>query len=135
MWLREALLANGVAAAGNTTLRSQPLPARALRSFQALARAGASGSRPAAPPAGQLHAIVTGQPLFAGDTRLPGMLYGRVLRAPVSAELDSRPSAMDEATARADPACIAVVRSPLLVQMNSLGVGIVARSPAALERI
>ncbi|MDP4078881.1 xanthine dehydrogenase family protein molybdopterin-binding subunit [Acidovorax sp. A1169] len=133
--LREALLANGVAAAGNTTLRSQPLPARALRSFQALARADASGSRPAAPPAGQLHAIVTGQPLFAGDTRLPGMLYGRVLRAPVSAELDSRPSAMDEATARADPACIAVVRSPLLVQMNSLGVGIVARSPAALERI
>lgn len=130
--LREALLAGG-AAAGGTTLHAQPLPPSALRSFQALAKAGAP-ARPAA-PAGQLHAIVTGQPLFAGDTRLPGMLYGRVLRAPVSAELDARPGAMDEAAARADPACIAVVRSPLLLQMNSLGVGIVARSPAALDRI
>lgn len=133
--LREALLASGAAAAGSTTLPAEPLPASALRSFQALAQGDASASRPASAPAGQLHAIVTGQPLFAGDTRLPGMLYGRVLRAPVSAELDSRPGAMDEAAARADPACIAVVRSPLLVQMNSLGVGIVARSPAALDRI
>lgn len=129
--LREALASGVATAAGNSTLPAQPLPASALRSFQALA------ARPmeqqAAP--GQLHAIVTGQPLFAGDTRLPGMLYGRVLRAPVSAELDARPGAMDEAAARADPACIAVVRSPLLLQMNSLGVGIVARSPAALDRI
>lgn len=124
--LREAL-ARGVAP--GSALQAQPLPASALRSFQALE----SGPLAAAP--GQLHAIVTGQALFAGDTRLPGMLYGRVLRAPASAELDSRPGAMDEAAARADPACIAVVRSPLLQQMNSLGVGIVARSPAALDRI
>lgn len=128
--LREAL-ANGAAA--GSTLRSQPLPASALRSFRALA--GVEAPARSAASAGQLHAIITGQPLFAGDTRLPGMLYGRVLRAPVSAELDSRPGAMDEAAARADPACVAVVRSPLLVQMNSLGVGIVARSPAALDRI
>ncbi len=135
--LRTALAS--AVAAGSPTLHAQPLPASALRSFQALARTDAS-ARPSTaaappPPAGQLHAIVTGQPLFAGDTRLPGMLYGRVLRAPVSAELDSRPGAMDEAAARADPACVAVVRSPLLVQMNSLGVGIVARSPAALDHI
>ncbi len=128
--LREAL-ARGAAAG---TLPAQPLPASALRSFQALAgvRTGTPGS---APPAGHLHAIVTGQALFAGDTRLPGMLYGRVLRAPVSAELESRPGTMDEGAARADPACMAVVRSPLLQQMGSLGVGIVARSPAALDRI
>lgn len=128
--LREAL-ARGAAAG---TLPAQPLPASALRSFQALAgaRTGTPGS---APPAGYLHAIVTGQPLFAGDTRLPGMLYGRVLRAPVSAELESRPGTMNEGAARADPACVTVVRSPLLQQMGSLGVGIVARSPAALDRI
>jgi isoquinoline 1-oxidoreductase beta subunit len=135
--LREAL-ASGVAQAGSsTTVQAQPLPASALRSFQALASAPpvAPESGPVAPAPGQLHAIVTGQPLFAGDTRLRGMLYGRVLRAPASAELDSHPGAMDEAAARADPACVAVVRSPLLRQMNSLGVGIVARSPAALDRI
>lgn len=126
--LREAL-ASGTGT-GGASLQAQPLPASALRSFEALASA-----RPAAPAPGQLQAIVTGQALFAGDTRLPGMLYGRVLRAPASAELDSHPGAMDEAAARADPACVAVVHSPLLQQMNSLGVGIVARSPAALDRI
>lgn len=131
--LREAL-ASGT---GGASLQAQPLPAIALRGFQALASAPpvVPGSGPVAPAPGQLQAIVTGQPLFAGDTRLPGLLYGRVLRAPVSAELDSRPGAMDEAAARADLACVAVVRSPLLLQMNSLGVGIVARSPAALDRI
>ncbi|MDC6168126.1 molybdopterin-dependent oxidoreductase [Paucibacter sp. XJ19-41] len=36
--------------------------------------------------------IVSGAPLFAADVRLPGLLYGRVLRAPVSPELASRAS-------------------------------------------
>ena len=31
--------------------------------------------------------IVTGQPLYASDIRLPGMVYGRVLRAPVPPEI------------------------------------------------
>ncbi|WP_255593645.1 xanthine dehydrogenase family protein molybdopterin-binding subunit [Acidovorax sp. sic0104] len=126
--LREAL-AHGQASG---TLAARDIPASALRSLQP--RTG-----PPQPPApGQLQAIVTGQPLFASDTRLPGppgMLYGRVLRAPVSAELPSRPAAFDEAAARADPACVMVVQSALLQQMNSLGLGIVARTPAALDRI
>jgi isoquinoline 1-oxidoreductase beta subunit len=119
--LREALVQ------GQTTgtLAARDIPPSALRSLQP--RAGAAP--------GQLRAIVTGQPLFAGDTRLPGLLYGRVLRAPVSAELASRPRAWDEAAARADPACVAVVQHPRLAQMGSLGLGILARTPAALERI
>ncbi|BEP96576.1 molybdopterin-dependent oxidoreductase [Acidovorax sp. A79] len=125
--LREAL------AQGRTTgtLGARDIPASALRSLQP--RAGARP--PAAPAPGQLHAIVTGQPLFAGDTRLPGLLYGRVLRAPVSAELTSHPRSFDEAAARADPACVAVLQSPRLRQMGSRGLGIVARTPAALDRI
>lgn len=125
--LREAL------AQGQTTgtLAARDIPASALRSLQP--RAGGAQEAAAAP--GQLRAIVTGQPLFAGDTRLPGLLYGRVLRAPVSAEIASRPQAWDEAAARADPACVAVVQHPRLLQVGSLGLGIVARRPSALDRI
>jgi len=125
--LREAL------AQGQTTgtLAARDIAPSALRSLQP--RTGATKEAAVAP--GQLHAIVTGQPLFAGDTRLPGLLYGRVLRAPVSAELDSRPLSFDETAARADPACVAVVHNPRLQQMGSLGLGIVARTPSALDRI
>ena len=125
--LREAL------AQGHTTgtLAPRDIPASALRSLQA--RTGAAKEAAAAP--GQLHALVTGRPLFAGDTRLPGLLYGRVLRAPMSAEITSRPQAWDETAARADPACVAVVQHPRLAQMGSLGLGIVARTPSALDRI
>lgn len=125
--LREAL------AQGQTTgtLAARDIPANALRSLQP--RTGATKETAVAP--GQLHALVTGQPLFAGDTRLPGLLYGRVLRAPVSTEITSRPQAWDAATARADPACVAVVQHPRLLQVGSLGLGIVARTPSALDRI
>lgn len=125
--LREAL------AQGQTTgtLAPRDIPASALRSLQA--RTGAAKEAAAAP--GQLHALVTGRPLFAGDTRLPGLLYGRVLRAPMSAEITSRPQAWDETAARTDPACVAVVQHPRLAQMGSLGLGIVARTPSALDRI
>ena len=125
--LREAL------AEGRTTgtLAPRDIPASALRSLQA--RTGAAKEAAAAP--GQLHALVTGRPLFAGDTRLPGLLYGRVLRAPMSAEITSRPQAWDETAARADPACVAVVQHPRLARMGSLGLGIVARTPSALDRI
>ena len=125
--LREAL------AQGQTTgtLAARDIAPSALRSLQP--RTGVTKEAAAAP--GQLHALVTGQPLFAGDTRLPGLLYGRVLRAPVSAEITSRPKAWDETAARADPACMAVVQHPRLAQMGSLGLGIVARTPSALDRI
>ena len=125
--LREAL------AQGQTsgTLAARDIAPGALRSLQP--RTGAAKEAAAAP--GQLHALITGQPLFAGDTRLPGLLYGRVLRAPVSAEITSRPQAWDDTAARADPACVAVVQHPRLAQMGSLGLGIVARTPSALDRI
>ncbi|MDH4447702.1 MAG: molybdopterin-dependent oxidoreductase, partial [Acidovorax sp.] len=125
--LREAL------AQGQTsgTLAARDIAPSALRSLQP--RTGVAKETAVAP--GQLHALVTGQPLFAGDTRLPGLLHGRVLRAPVSAEITSRPQAWNEAAARADPACVAVVQDPRLAQMGSLGLGIVARTPSALDRI
>lgn len=125
--LREAL------AQGQTTgtLAARDIAPSALRSLQP--RTGVAKETAVAP--GQLHALVTGQPLFAGDTRLPGLLYGRVLRAPVSAEINSRPKAWDETAARADPACVAMVQHPRLAQMGSLGLGIVARTPSALDRI
>ncbi|MFM2398425.1 MAG: Nicotinate dehydrogenase subunit [Pseudomonadota bacterium] len=79
--------------------------------------------------------IVTGQALYAADVRRPGMLYGRVLRAAASPELVSKVSSMNEAAARAVPGFIALVRDDLLKQMNAQGIGIVARTPGALERI
>ncbi|MFN7155887.1 MAG: molybdopterin cofactor-binding domain-containing protein [Acidovorax sp.] len=125
--LREAL------AQGQTTgtLAARDIPPSALRSLQP--RKGAAKEAAVAP--GQLHALVTGQPLFAGDTRLPGLLYGRVLRAPVSAERASQPQVWNATAARADPACVAVVQHPRLLQMDSMGLGIVARTPSALDRI
>lgn len=80
-------------------------------------------------------AIVRGQPLFAADVRRPGQVYGRILRAPASPELLSRPTAMNMAAAQAVPGFIAVVQDDLLLQGASLGVGIVARTPGALDRI
>ncbi|HUG24557.1 xanthine dehydrogenase family protein molybdopterin-binding subunit [Piscinibacter sp.] len=79
--------------------------------------------------------IVTGAPLFASDVRLPGLLYGRVLRAEVSPELLSEPIAFDEVAARAVPGFVAIVHDELLRHAGSTGVGIVARTPGALDRI
>ena len=80
-------------------------------------------------------AIVRGQPLFAADVRRPNQVYGRVLRAATSPELHSRPMAMNEAAARAVPGFVALVKDDLLLYGASLGVGIVARTPGALDRI
>ncbi|PKO68837.1 MAG: Isoquinoline 1-oxidoreductase [Betaproteobacteria bacterium HGW-Betaproteobacteria-16] len=86
-------------------------------------------------PMEQATAIVRGEPLYVADVRRPGMLFGRVLRAPVSPELRSRPGDMNEAAARALPGFVALVRDPLLTMSNSEGVGIVARTPGALDRV
>lgn len=86
-------------------------------------------------PMEQAAAIVRGDPLYVADVRRPGMLFGRVLRAPVSPELRSRPGAMNEAAARALPGFVALVRDPLLSMSNSEGVGIVTRTPGALDRV
>lgn len=79
--------------------------------------------------------IVTGQPLYASDIRLPGMVYGRVLRAPVPPEIPSRLVSFDEAAARQVSGFLEMVRHPLLQMASSEGLGIVARTPGALDRI
>jgi isoquinoline 1-oxidoreductase subunit beta len=86
-------------------------------------------------PVEQGRAIVMGEPLFAADIQRPGLVHGRVLRAPVSPELRSRPGALDEPAARAVPGFVAVVRDARLLLGESVGIGIVARTPGALDRI
>jgi isoquinoline 1-oxidoreductase beta subunit len=88
-----------------------------------------------AAPLEQGEAIVQGQPLYVADVRRPGQLFGRVLRAPASPELPSTLAAMNEAAARAVPGFVAIVRDELLGLGHSEGVGIVARTPGALDRI
>lgn len=79
--------------------------------------------------------MVTGKSLYASDVRLPGMVYGRVLRAPAPPEIVSSLITMDEAAARQVKGFVALVRSPLLQMASSEGVGIVAQTPGALDRI
>jgi isoquinoline 1-oxidoreductase subunit beta len=122
--LREAL------ARGDTEgwRNADPLPANALRAFR-------RDTARAVPPLVHGRAIVTGAPLYAADVRPPGVLYGRVLRAPTSPELPSRAAAWNEAAARAVPGFVALVRDARLRQASADGLGIVARTPGALERI
>ena len=79
--LRDAL------AAGHTAgrIEAQPRPVAELRAFSAQGRYVGR-----AVPIAQGAALLRGEPLFAIDVRRSGMLYGRVLRAPVSPELVSR---------------------------------------------
>jgi isoquinoline 1-oxidoreductase beta subunit len=124
--LRDALLA------GQETgeLAAVAIPREQLRS---LSGHGPNVGRSPILEQGQL--IVTGQPVFASDVRIDGMLYGRVLRAPVSPELPSRLQGLDEAAARQVPGFVALVRSDLLRMNASEGIGILARTPGALDRI
>jgi isoquinoline 1-oxidoreductase beta subunit len=67
---------------------------------------------------------VSGRAKYGIDTRLPGMLYATVLRAPVNGE---GPESIDDAEAKKVPGVKEIVRMPY-------GVGIVAESyPAALK--
>ena len=70
------------------------------------------------PPLTQGLEIVTGQPLFASDIRLPGMVFGRVLRAPVPPEVQSQVIELNELAAKKISGFIAIVRNKLL-QMSS----------------
>jgi isoquinoline 1-oxidoreductase beta subunit len=111
-------------------LEAEPRPFGTLRAF--------SRGQPRAAreqPIEQGLAIVRGEPLYVADVRRPRMRFGRVLRAPVSPELASRVEALDEAAARAVPGFVALVRDPLLVQGRAEGVGIVAATPGALDRV
>lgn len=117
---------------GQTTgqLEALDIPLEALRAFSAQARwVGRS------PQLEQGLEIVTGQPLFASDVRIEGMVYGRVLRAAVPPEIASRLAEIDEPAARAVPGFVALVRHQALQMASSEGLGIVARTPGALDRI
>lgn len=83
----------------------------------------------------QVREMVTGQPLYASDIRLPGMVYGRVLRAPVPTEILSKLVSADEAAARKVPGFVTLIRSKLFQMASSEGLGIVAKTPSALDRI
>jgi isoquinoline 1-oxidoreductase beta subunit len=79
--------------------------------------------------------MVTGQPLYASDVRLPAMVYGRVLRAPVPTEILSKLVSVDEAAARQVPGFVGIIQSKLFQMASSEGLGIVAKTPSALDRI
>ncbi len=123
--LRDALAA--VRRAGDVTV--VPRPPGQLRSLTS------GGFIGAAPGLVQGREIVTGAPLFAADVSRPGMLYGRVLRAPASPEVGSRPVAWDRAAARNTPGFVAVVEDCGRPNGGARGLGIVASRPGALERI
>ncbi|MCV0438154.1 MAG: molybdopterin-dependent oxidoreductase [Hydrogenophaga sp.] len=124
--LRDAL------AAGHTEgdRQAEPRPLSELRAFQPGARHVGRAA-----PLEQARAIVTGAPVFVADMRLPGMLFGRVLHAPVSPEQASTLASIDEDAARQVPGWVATVRDERLRLGQSEGLGIVARTPGALDRI
>jgi isoquinoline 1-oxidoreductase subunit beta len=124
--LRDALAAGRVAG----LIEAEARPVGTLRAFAEPTRA-----KPRVDPIEQGDAIVRGEPLYASDVRLPGMRFGRVLRAPASPELASRLVGTDDSAARAVPGFVALVRDPLLAQGRSEGIGIVATTPGALDRI
>lgn len=123
--LREAL------ARGDTRgrLDAQALPAASLRAFRRRPEQRA--------PLPLVHGreIVTGAPLYVADVRPAGLLFGRVLRAPTSPEHPSRPMEWNEAAARAVPGFVALVRDERLRLAQAHGLGLVARTPGALDRI
>jgi isoquinoline 1-oxidoreductase subunit beta len=81
------------------------------------------------------HEIVTGAALFVADIVLPDMKYGRVLRAPGSPDSASQPKKWNESAARAISGFVSVVQSPLLLSGQSLGLGVIAKTPSALDKI
>ena len=123
--LRDALAAGQVAG----QVRVKPRPFADLRSLRAGGLVGAS------PEITQGHGIVTGAPLYAADVRLSGMYYGRVLRAPASVEVLSRPLRWNLEAARAVPGFVAVVEDCGPPIGKGHGLGIVAARPGVLEAI
>src|SRR5690606_8346486 len=96
-----------------------------LRVWHGLQRAPNPDALPVAP---QLHALVTGAPLFAADVRLPGMLYAAVLRPPWRRELGPTLDGWNQAAVRAVPGFVAQLSLPELD-----GPVLVARHPHALQ--
>lgn len=126
--LRDALAAGRHS--GQLDVDADARPVRALRTFQPGGRWVGRGL-----PLAQGPAIVQGQPLYAADVRRPGQLFGRVLRAAASPDRASRLVAANDAAALAVPGCVAVVRHAALQLGQAAGIGIIARTPGALDRI
>lgn len=123
--LRDALAAGR--ATGVVTVTKRPLSE--LRSMRTGGLIGAS------PEIAQGRGIVTGAPLYAADVRLPGMLFGRVLRAPASVEVASHPLRWNLEDAQAVPGFVAMVEDCGPPIGKARGLGIVASRPGALEVI
>lgn len=124
--LREAILEGRMTG----ELKARPRPVSELRAF----RAGSPlvGSVPEI-----VHArdIVTGKPLFAADLMMPGMLYGKVLRAPCAAETPSFPLRWNGEAARRVRGFAGLVEDTGPMIGQSRGLGIVAKTPGALGLI
>ncbi|WP_322890659.1 MULTISPECIES: xanthine dehydrogenase family protein molybdopterin-binding subunit [unclassified Yoonia] len=123
--LRDALAAGQVT--GIVTVTKRPLPE--LRSMRTGGLMGTS------PEIAQGRGIVTGAPLYAADVRLPGMLFGRVLRAPASVEVASQPLCWNLKAAQAVLGFVAIVEDCGPPIGKARGLGIVASRPGALEVI
>lgn len=79
--------------------------------------------------------IVTGKALYAADIRRPGMLFGRVLRAPAMAEYASKPRSWNAEAARTIPGFVAIVEDCGPDIGNAKGLGIIAERPGVLDRV
>lgn len=123
--LRDALAAGR--ATGVVTVTERP-----RAELHALRTGGLIG---ASPEIAQGRGIVTGAALFAADVRLPGMLFGRVLRAPASVETASHPRGWSVEAARTVPGFVTVVEDCGPPIGKARGLGIVASRPGALEPI
>lgn len=80
-------------------------------------------------------ALAQGAPLFAADVQLPDMLHGRVLRAPASPEFSATLLSHDPEAARDVPGFVALYLDLPVTVGPGAGVGIVAKSADALDRI
>lgn len=123
--LRDALAAGRVTGEVSVT----PRPVSELVSLRT------GGLIGAVPEIEQGRAIVTGAPLYAADIRRPGMLFGRVLRAPASTETASRPKRWDIEAARAVSGFVALVEDCGPPVGKARGLGIVAERPGTLAAI
>ncbi len=106
-----------------------PRPVSDLRSLH---RRGLIG---AAPELVQGREIVTGGPLFAADVARPGIVFGRVLRAPAPPDVASRPLRWNVEAAQSVPGFVAIVEECGPPIGKARGLGILAQRPGALDAI
>lgn len=79
--------------------------------------------------------IVTGQPVYVSDVRLPGMRFGTVIYPDYLPELPAKLLHYDLKKAQAIPGFVAVLEHELLRSGQQSGLGIVAETPQALSAI